>query len=96
MKTITVDGKELWGLAPNTVIPSRGIENRIRRFAEEQGIEYLDIPDMLRQTDERESRPLYFDRDGHWRALAHRYIADWLEAALVPEPGKEALSGPSH
>lgn len=62
--------------------------NRImREFLDEQGIPYLEMVDVFRQTAALIGHPLYYPRDGHWNVDGHHLagdlIADWLLSIWV-------------
>jgi lysophospholipase L1-like esterase len=58
-------------------------QDRVRRFAEREGIPFIDPQAELRDIYVRDGEPLYFRRDRHLTPRGHRHLAELLHAELL-------------
>jgi len=83
----TVPGKAFFGLAADAMLPSNGIEERIRSFAEDRVLPYLDLVEPLTAAALASSQPIYFPMDGHWTAVGQRVVgAELLKSVAALQP----------
>ena len=86
----TVPGKAFYGLAPDAMLPSDGLEARIRSFAERRGLPYMDLVEPLAAASLTSPQPLYFPKDGHWNVAGQQVVAAELLESLRSLPTPES------
>ena len=71
----TIPGKGAYRFGNDVLLPSDGLENRIKNFCIDEEISYIDLTGDLRNYRMNNNEPLYFEYDGHWNPHAHKFIA---------------------
>jgi len=74
-------GRHLFGFSSHTV-HSDAPQQKVKQFAEENGIMYVEMLDSFQESD---TFPLYFAYDGHINREGHKLAADVLFNTLVQE-----------
>jgi hypothetical protein len=60
-----------------------GAQDRVRGFAEREGIPFIDPQAELHAIRAREGEPVYFRRDRHLTPRGHRHVAELLRRELL-------------
>jgi len=72
-----LEGRKQYAL-PDVIVPMGGIEETIRAFCEQNGVEYLDLYAAFTAQEAEDEQPLYLNVDGHWNLRGHQVVAHAL------------------
>ena len=72
-----LEGRKRYALS-GVIVPMGGIEEIIKRFCGNKGVEYVDLHAIFTAEEAKEGQPLYLSVDGHWSPRGHQVVAKAL------------------